>query len=238
MNLQIDKNMRLRKTFFSLMFLFGSAGISVTNAQSLVVDPALAATLVLTHKEQQDVLKDISKRETEIRNFQLLISTKMAQLQQLQEKTYSYLSTVNAVVKNGKDIIYASQLAASIAKYQREAANYAADDPKLLLVIAKTEYELITRSADLFLYIYNISLQGGESNLLDNKQRIDLCIHVVDELRKMRAIAYSVCRQMKTAKRAGILKSLAPGQFRYVNTSKQKVERILNDVKFINRGGY
>lgn len=231
MNLQIDKNMRLRKTFFSLMLLLGGVGMSVTNAQSLVIDPALTSTLVLTHTEQQDVLKDISKRETEIRNFQLLISTKMAQLQQLQEKTYSYLSTVNAVVRNGKDIIYASQLAASIAKYQREAANYAAGDPKLLLVIAKTEYELITRSADLFLYIYNISLQGGESNLLDNKQRIDLCIHVVDELRKMRAIAYSVCRQMKTAKRNGVLQTLSPGSFKYQDNRSKLVEQLLNDYK-------
>ena len=105
----------------------------------------------------------------------------MSQIQSLQEKTYNYLSTVNAVVKNGKDIIYASTLARDIAKYQSEAAKYAVGDPKLLTIIAKTEYELISRSVDLMIYINNIALQGGEKNLMDNKQRIDLCIHVVNE---------------------------------------------------------
>ena len=44
-----------------------------------------------------------------------------------------------------KDIIYASTLARDIAKYQSEAAKYAVGDPKLLTIIAKTEYELISR---------------------------------------------------------------------------------------------
>ncbi|MFK2397157.1 plasmid transfer protein, partial [Bacteroides fragilis] len=143
-----------------------------------------------------------------------------------------------AVVKNGKDIIYASTLARDIAKYQSEAAKYAVGDPKLLTIIAKTEYELISRSVDLMIYINNIALQGGEKNLMDNKQRIDLCIHVVNELRRMRGLAYAVCRQMKSAKRAGVLKTLVPGQFKYVNSGKQKVDNILNGIKWISKGGY
>ena len=91
----------------------------------------------------------------------------MSQIQSLQEKTYNYLSTVNAVVKNGKDIIYASTLARDIAKYQSEAAKYAVGDPKLLTIIAKTEYELISRSVDLMIYINNIALQGGGSEVRD-----------------------------------------------------------------------
>ena len=166
------------------------------------------------------------------------VQQKMNQIQSLQEKTYNYLSTVNAVVKNGKDIIYASTLARDIAKYQSEAAKYAVGDPKLLTIIAKTEYELISRSVDLMIYINNIALQGGEKNLMDNKQRIDLCIHVVNELRRMRGLAYAVCRQMKSAKRAGVLKTLVPGQFKYVNSGKQKVDNILNGIKWISKGGY
>lgn len=134
-------------------------------AQSIVIDPVMIGTLVYSHQEQQGVLKDIQSEETKIRNFQILIQQKMNQIQSLQEKTYNYLSTVNAVVKNGKDIIYASTLARDIAKYQSEAAKYAVGDPKLLTIIAKTEYELISRSVDLMIYINNIALQGGEKIL-------------------------------------------------------------------------
>lgn len=68
-------------------------------AQSIVIDPAMIGTLVYSHQAQQGVLKDIQSEETKIRNFQILIQQKMSQIQSLQEKTYNYLSTVNAVVK-------------------------------------------------------------------------------------------------------------------------------------------
>ena len=223
-----------KKLVLSLMVLLGAVGI---NAQQIVIDPAMITTLVVNHTEQQGVLKDIKSAENNIRNFQILIQEKMRQIENLQEKTYKYLSTVNSVVKNGKDIIYASQIAQDIYKYQSQAIKYAADDPKLVLVAVKTESELISRTADLFLYIYNIALAGGEKNLLDNKQRIDLCIHVVNELRDMRGLAYSVYRQMKTAQRTGVLRSLSPGTFRYINNSKRNIDKILKDIQFIGKGG-
>lgn len=223
-----------KKLFLILMSSFCAFKLS---AQSLVLDPAVLTTLWTTHSEQQKTLDDIKTEETNIRNWLLLIQNKMDQINELQEKTYNYLSTVNAVVKNGKDIIYASTIAQDIAKYQAQAMDYAANDPKLLVIAAKSEYELISRSADLFIYIYNIALQGGDSNLLDNKQRIDLCTHVVRELRTMRCLAYSVCRQMKTATRQGVLKTLNPGQFTYINNSKNTVDKIIKDLKYISKGG-
>ena len=83
-------------------------------AQSIVIDPTLVGTLVYAHTEQQNVLNKIKDEEGRIRNFQILIQQKMGQIKDLQEKTYNYLSTVNAVVKNGKDIIYASNIAKDI----------------------------------------------------------------------------------------------------------------------------
>jgi hypothetical protein len=234
MNLQIDKHMK--KIYLSLMFIF--VVILSGYSQTLVVDPALSSTLVLTHVDQQAVLRDIDESEKEIKSYQAVITLKMQQIQNLQEKTYNYLSTVNAVVKNGKDIVYASQIAQDIAKYQSQAAELAKSDPELLLVVAKTEYELISRSADLMLHIYNVALVNGEQNLLDNKQRIDLCTHVITELRNMRGLAYAVCRQLKSAKRNGILKTLNPGGFHYINNGKQTVDNILKNLNFIKKGGY
>ena len=38
--------------------------------------------------------------------------------------------------------------------------------------------------------------------------------------------------------RRGVLKTLVPGQFKYVNSGKQKVDNILNGIKWISKGGY
>ncbi len=87
MNLQTD-NMKRVLLFFSLMLLLGNIkGL----AQSIVIDPMMIGTLAVSHKQQQDVLKDIQSEETKIRNFQILIQQKMSQIQSLQEKTYNYL---------------------------------------------------------------------------------------------------------------------------------------------------
>ena len=43
---------------------------------------------------------------------------------------------------------------------------------------------------------------------------------------------------MKSANRDGVLKTLVPGQFKYVNSGKQEVDNILNGIKWISKGGY
>ncbi len=208
------------------------------NAQLIVMDPTVIFTLAHNHSEQQSVLNSIDKSEKDIRNYQALITLKMQEIQRLQEKTMNYLSTVNAVVKNGKDIIYASDIAKDIYKYQKQAGEVAKGNSELLLVVAKTELELISRSTDLMLHIYQVALASGEKNLLDNKQRIDLCTYVVKELQMMRALAYSVVRQIKAAKRDGVIKALNPKTFRYVANCERIKDKILRDIEFIKKGGY
>jgi hypothetical protein len=234
MNLQTDNVMK--KTYLSLLFVL-TAFLS-GYAQTVVADPALVATLVSCHAAQQDVLRSIESSEKEIKSFQSLVASKMEQINNLQQKTYNYLSTVNAVVKNGKDIVYASQIAADIYEYQTQAANLAVNDPELTIFVLKTESELISRTADLFLYISSVALAGGESNMLDNKQRMDLCIYVVKELQQMRGLAYGVVRQLKSAKKNGVLKTLNPGGFKYINNNKRIVDNILKDLNYIKKGGY
>ena len=43
---------------------------------------------------------------------------------------------------------------------------------------------------------------------------------------------------MKSAKRAALLTTLIPGQFKYIKKKKKKVDNILNGIKWISKGGY
>lgn len=206
-------------------------------SQSLVVDPALTTALSVQHYNENSAYNKIKDNQSEIKRYQVLIDAQLIQIKEIEKKTQKYLSTVNAVVKNGKDIIFASQIAKDISKYQSQAYELASGDPKLLTVCAKTEYALVSRSLDLLTYIYTLALKDGESNMLDNKQRTDMVIHVVKELRVMRGLAYAICRQIKAAKRDGIWRQLAPNQFRYAALTKRRVDKILNDAKWVSKGG-
>ena len=63
------------------------------------------------------------------------------------------------------------------------------------------------------------------------KQIQSLLKHVILELRQMRGLAYSVCRQMKTARRNGVMETLAPGFFKYKDNRSKIVKDVLGDFK-------
>ena len=201
----------------------------IAHAQQVVWDPAVTSTLVLNHQAQQEKLSDIKNNESRIMVAQVFISQKMEQIRAIEQKMHERLKTVSSVVKDGKNIIYASTIAKDIGKYQGQMIEYARGNNALLIVAYQTEKALIERTADLFTYISG-ALLGGDFNLLDNKQRHDIILHVVNELRAMRGLAYGVARRMRVARRAGIWKTLNPFDVNYPNRDAAIVEDILKSL--------
>jgi len=222
-----------RLFFFTLCFFF----FAVAKGETLVIDPVVVAMLGVQYYNENETYDDIKDNQSKIKTYQLAITATVEKIRALEEKTQKYLSTINSVVQNGKDIVYASTIASDIGKYQSKAYEMATGDPILVAVAIKAEYNLVVKALEVVTEIYNLALQDGEKNMLDNKQRIDIIKNVVKELREMRGMAYMVYRQIKAAKRDGILKSLFPEQFRYVVNSKQIADRILKDAKWIRKGG-
>ena len=229
----------MKKILFILVV--ASTLTQVAYSQKAVLDITCMETLIANHKVQHTSFSKVKENEAQISLIQKQISEKMVQIEFFQSKFYNSLKSVEAIIKTGKDIIYCTDIAADIGKYQKQMVELAVGDPALLLVSAKTELELVNRTADLTQYIYQVAivgtdvnlmaLQGGEKNLMDNKQRIDLLKYVINELRNMRGIAYAVCRQMKTAKRNGVLQTLAPGVFKYKDNRSKLVDDLLQNYK-------
>ena len=199
--------------------------------QTLVFDPAVVSTLVINHTAQQEVLKDIKDNEGKIAGYQLAITAQMEKIREIKDKMYTSLKTVQGVVQNAKDIVYASQVARDIGKYQKEMMDLAGEEPALTVVAAKTELALVNRTADLFLYIYSIAMVGGDINLMDNAERLKIIRHVIDELRVMRGLAYSVVRRMRVARRAGIIRTLNPLGIYYPNNGAAIAKSLIDEIK-------
>ena len=228
----------MKKILFILVV--ASTLTQVAYSQKAVLDITCMETLIANHKVQHTSFSKVKENEAQISLIQKQISEKMVQIEFFQSKFYNSLKSVEAIIKTGKDIIYCTDIAADIGKYQKQMVELAVGDPALLLVSAKTELELVNRTADLTQYIYQVAIVGTDVNLMDNKQRIDLLKYVINELRNMRGIAYAVCRQMKTAKRNGVLQTLAPGVFKYNVYSQMPVRdkgkwSVLNNMEFMDR---
>jgi hypothetical protein len=200
-------------------------------AQQLVFDPAVVSTLVVNHTAQQAALQDIKEKETEIAATQQSITFKMGEIRRLEEKMYNSLKSVQAIVGQSKNIVYASTIAQDIGTYQGQMMDIAQGDPELLLIAAKTELELVNRTSDLFTYIYQVAVIGTDVNLMTNADRLSLIRHVVDELRIMRGLSYSIVRKMRVARHAGLMKTTNPLGLKYPDNSGAIIKSLLDEYK-------
>lgn len=217
----------MKKTLIICLFLL--SGFQAFS-QTPVIDVGVISTLVFNHTVQQATLNDIKDSEGEIAAAQKVIAVKMEQIRALEEKVYTSLKTVQAAVKDAKNIVYAGQIVTDIGEYQSKMFQLAGEDPELTIVAAKTQLALVNRTTDLMLYIAQATVPG-DVNLLNNKQRHDMINHVVTELRVMRGIAYGITRKMLVAKRAGILKTLNPLKYDWPDNGAAIVEELLADFK-------
>lgn len=211
----------------SLLALVSRSGL----AQQMVFDPAVVSTLVINHQAQQTALSDIKDSEGKIAALQKAISYEMTQIHLLEEKMYKSLKSVQSIIGQSKNIIYASNIAKDIGTYQSQMIQTAKGDPELMLIAAKTELELVNRTADLFTYIYQVAVIGTDVNLMNNSERLDLIRHVVDELRIMRGLAYGINRRMRLAKYAGLWKAMNPLGLKYPNNSKAIAQSLIDEYK-------
>lgn len=214
------------------LFLLSALTVGAkSQAQQVVFDPAVVSTLVVNHTAQQSALSDIKDSEGQIASVQKAISYEMAQIHLLEKKMYNSLKSVQSIVGQSKNIIYASNIAKDIGVYQGQMIETAKGDPELMLIAAKTELELINRTSDLFTYIYQVAVIGTDVNLMSNSDRLDLIRHVVDELRIMRGLAFGINRKMRVAKYAGLWKAMNPLGLRYPNNSKAIAQSLIDEYK-------
>jgi len=202
-----------------------------TQAQQVVFDPTVVSTLVINHTAQQGALNEIKESEGQIAVFQKAITYKLAEIHALEDKMYNSLKSVQSIIGQSKNIIYASSIAKDIGTYQSQMIQTAKGDPELMLIAAKTELELINRTSDLFTYIYQVAVIGTDVNLMSNADRLALIRHVVDELRIMRGLSYTINRKMRLAKYAGLWKAMNPLGLRYPNNSRAIAQSLIDEYR-------
>jgi hypothetical protein len=215
-----------------LMFLITPLGILNTSslkAQAIVWDPIVQTTMIVNHLEQNSQLKDIKTNETKIATAQSVIALKMEQIRSIEEKVYKSLKSATIVIQNVKDIGYAYEISSEIGKYQSEMGRLAKQKPELLVVAVRAEVALLSKGADLLNYII-VATTATDANLMNNEQRIRIIRHVVDELRIMRGMAYSIVRQMRYVSMNGFLNNMDFLGFRYQRDAKL-VKQILAEFK-------
>lgn len=213
----------------NILLIFCLLNIAMmANAQLIVWDPLVQGTLIACHDAQQNKLEEIKNNEASILSAQLVITEQMEKIKEIEEKMHERLKTLTSVVQDGANIIYASQIAIDIGKYQGDMIIYASENPLLVSVAYEAEAVLITRTADMLAYLATALLGNTDLNLLDNRQRQEIIEYAVKELRIMLGIAYTVANNMKIASKASAWNHEAIFHLEFPDNDEEILEEVLS----------
>lgn len=207
------------------------ASTTLTFSQELVFDPILTTTTIIGGNQQNTRLDAMKNHQTLIQQYQAFAGTQLVLVNQWQKKIYTGLSQVAGVLKDSKNLVEAETVVSDILKYQLEIADYAKDDPLLMVFARKSEADFESKAADMVLYISTVALQGGGDMLMDTGQRADLINHIVSNLKTLRSLSYMASRQMYWAKMSGVLRQLNPFS-KWESEDKKISSSILTTYKF------
>ncbi len=170
---------------------------------------------------EQQTLKSIKEDQELVRKASENIAYQTAALIVLKEKYYKSLSVVENTVETAKLIEEINRITQEIIQFQVEAFEYAKEDPQLVIVASNAELRLLEETYYVLADLY-IATLGGQKNLMNSVERLDLMYNLKKEMYKLRNFSYEVLTIVKFSSTISTLKDLSKVLFKvdYVQVLK------------------
>ncbi|MES2108744.1 MAG: hypothetical protein V4577_08360 [Bacteroidota bacterium] len=220
----------MKKLFIILLCLAFKAGF----AQEIVIDPATSAAIAINAGVINSQLNTTNNKLDLIQKGQLAVSGQLVIVNNLQNKIYTGLSEVAAVLNNLTTIKEIADCGSDIITDVESSVQLARSNPVLLLFAEQGARDFQTRAATLAADVSAFVLKGGNNNLMDSGERGKLLNHIAQEMRILRGIAYGMNRSMYWAKMNGIFHSLNPWA-EWQNEDVRIANDVLTNAKYLKR---
>jgi hypothetical protein len=220
----------MKKLIIILLCLAFKAGF----AQEIVIDPATSAAIAINAGVINSQLNTTNNKLDLIQKGQLAVSGQLVIVNNLQNKIYTGLSEVAAVLNNLTTIKEIADCGSDIITDVESSVQLARSNPVLLLFAEQGARDFQTRAATLAADVSAFVLKGGNNNLMDSGERGKLLNHIAQEMRILRGIAYGMNRSMYWAKMNGIFHSLNPWA-EWQNEDVRIANDVLTNAKYLKR---
>ena len=117
------------------------------------------------------------------------------------------LETVQAFINDAQTIREITIAGEDIATFQVRIAEIVADDPELVIIALSAEAYLVEQSANILLEIA-VPVLGGDVNLMNNKERMDLLHRILLRMTDLKTMTYELMRRLELAEGVEILENL------------------------------
>lgn len=221
------------KTILILLSLLPMLLFKVALAQEIVIDPLTSGAIAVNSSVINGQLNTTNNNLSAIQRGQLAVTGQLVIVNDLQNKIYTGLSQVAAVISNLTSIKEIASCGTDIVKDVGQAVSIARSNPALLLFAEEGAREFQTRAVTLSAEVSAFVLKGG-NNLMDAGERGKLLNHIQSEMQILRGIAYGMGRAMYWAKMRGIWASVNPWA-EWRNMDVQIANDVLNNAKYLKQ---
>lgn len=213
-----------------IILILSLGSINILTAQAFNVDPALTAAVSVAGANEKKALDKINEEQTKIRNLQTLASTQLKKIEDIQRKSYEYLSNISAGVQNAYDIKRSYELTKSIVSLCGELKKAVVDNPQgLITTVVATKYvsHITKEVAETYAYIANISL--NKKTLLNSAERLEITWRVRTRLTNIHQRIYGLIYKIRALKFSNLPELLAPEVYYGIISQKTIAEAVIRE---------
>ncbi|MCL4638329.1 MAG: hypothetical protein M5Z89_05000 [Olivibacter sp.] len=223
------------KKFYLLLSLM--VLVITSNAQiyyQMYYDPDHYAT-VTANQSMRMINEGILKNQTtKIRENIESINTNVAKFVLIKDMVHRYLTDVNDVLKDGRQMKYIISLVDDIISESQMAINDVSDAPQYAVFTTNSVQSIRFQSLMIFSEISRLINKGGAEALMDNATRDEILTEITIRLRIMRGALFGIRNAIKWAKLRGFWNTLNP--FRsWINQDRMIINRIVRDFNYVSR---
>ena len=200
------------------------------SAQLFNVDPALSTAVHISGENEKKALKAINSEQEKIRNLQTIASAQLNKIEQIQKKTYDYLSNISAGVQNAYDIKKSLELTKAIASMCKEIKNAAIENPQGLITTAvATKYISAVTKEVTATYSYIASISLNKKTLLNSAERLQVTWRVRTHLSNIYSLLDNLIYKIRALKFSNLPELIAPRLYYSVVAQKTIAESVIRD---------
>ena len=167
----------------------------------------VAGGILTTSALEQGFLDDIESDQDKILISAAITAIEIAALTTVENKLLKSLTSVKSIVNDAQVLLRISRASQDIIQWQDKTYQIAEDHPELIPLIAQHEIKLI-REVTYLMKDLLIATTESNTNLLNNKERIDVMKLVLSEIEEVRDKAYEMYTLIQTSTLLGVIETL------------------------------
>lgn len=214
----------------SLLLLLVFVSFEEVSAQMWNTDPALAVAVKVAGDAEKKALDGIKSEQSRIRNLQTAVTVQLKKIEEVQKKTYEYLSNVSAAVQNAHDIKKFAELSLAIGDICKGVIDAVKQNPQGLITtaVATKQMGAITKEV-VATYSYIAGIALNKKTLLDAAERLQITWRVRTQLQNIYNRLYTLMYNIQYYKFRHLPQLLSPEAYYSLVSRKQIAESVIRD---------